>query len=455
MACVWIVALMQVSCYPEPIADDVEILEGDMVEHTLVMYLNANNNLATHILANANDAERGMLGVPASTRLVIYLDKQSSTTLYEVKFLQYGSYNFVKHSTVLKEYPDQVSTTPEVMKAVFEDIKVLAPSKTYGLVHAGHGSGWFPTPDSGIGYENQKNRPGSVFDTLLATSSIIADEYDFGFFNAEAPLTRAMGYDNDGSKKRYTTTEEFVEGISPIRFDYIIFDACFMSSVEFLYELRNVTDYVIASPVEVMGPGFPYEDIMPLLMAPNHSLTAVCEKIMEVYRNDRTFSKYDSAAVALIDCSKLEGLTDCVADVWSAISSANEATESEVASLIATEIDKKAVQVLDRMRPAGFYDLKDYVEQLAIRDGEAFDLTDFNTALAEAVVFADNTTEITSYGYPSNNTIPMLGYGVIDPKAGSDKVRLCGLSCYIPSVNAPVTQSYYFQTSWSRKVYGL
>ncbi len=444
--CVGAVAFALEGCGPWT---EVEVLESGMVEHTLVMYLNANNNLAAHIVNNAYDAEKGMMGAMPSTRLVIYLDRSNSTTLYEVSYLQYGSANYVKHARVLKEYPEQTSTTPEVMNAVFEDIKRLVPSKSYGLVHAGHGSGWFPEPNSGTAYNNQKNKPLGPTNAPSA-SLTVGDEYDFGFLTAEEPLTRAMGY--DGSTNNFTSTDEFVEGISPIKFDYIIFDACFMASVEFLYELRGVTDYVIASPVEVMGPGFPYEEVVPLLMAPKHSLRAVCEKIMEVYRTDRSFSGTESAAVSLIDCSKLEALTESVSAVWRKVATQKPASESEVVGVIAANVDEKKVQVLDRMKPAGFYDLKDLVEQLA-GEGSGAEVEAFRTALNEAVVFADNTDEITSLGYSDDGI--SYGYAAITPKEGAESVRLCGLNCYLPRATAPVTMGWYFQTEWARRAYGL
>lgn len=425
-------------------------LESGVAEHTLVMYLNANNNLSPHITNNVYDAEVGMVGAMPSTRLVIYLDTATSTKLYEVSYLRYGDGNYIKHTRVLKEYPEQTSTTPAVMKAVFEDIKTLVPSKSYGLVHAGHGSGWFPKSDSGTAYNSQKNIQLGPINTP-STSSTVGDEYDFGFFAAKEPLTRAMGY--DGDINNFTSTAEFVEGISPIKFDYIVFDACFMASLEFLYELRNYTNYVIASPVEVMGPGYPYQDIVPLLVSPNHDLQAVCEKIMDVYRNDRTFSVTESAAVSLIDCSKLEALTESVSAVWRKVSMGKLTSESEVVGFISANVDEKKVQVLDRMKPAGFYDLKDFVEQLA-GEGNVAEVEAFRVALSEAVVFADNTDEITSLGYSSDG-LASYGYGVIQPKDGAESVKLCGLSCYLPRITAPITMLWYFQTEWARRAYGL
>ncbi len=444
--CVGVMAIVLGGCVP---SEQSEVLDSGMVEHTLVMYLNANNNLASHIINNAYDAENGMEGAMPSTRLVVYLDKYASTTLYEVSYLQYGAGNYVKHSRILKEYPEQISTTPEVMRGVFEDIKALVPSKSYGLVHAGHGSGWFPKPDSGTAYNNQKNKPLGPTDAPQM-SLTVGDEYNFGFFAAEEPLTRAMGY--DGANANFTSTAEFVEGVSPIKFDYIIFDACFMASVEFLYELRNVTDYVVASPVEVMGPGFPYEEIIPLLMAPQHDLKAVCEKIIEVYRTDRSFSTTESAAVTLVDCSKLDALAESIAAVWNGVNEQKPTSESGVAEAIATCVDEKRVQVLDRMKPAGFYDLKDFVEQL-VGEANTAEAEAFRTALADAVIFADNTDEITSLGYSADEY--SYGYSTIEPKEGAESVRLCGLSCYLPRVVAPVTMGWYFQTEWARSVYGL
>ena len=50
---------------------------------------------------------------------------------------------------------------------------------------------------------------------------------------------------------------------SGVRFDYLLFDACFMSSVEALYDLRRAADYIVASPCEVMAHGFPYTTSTP------------------------------------------------------------------------------------------------------------------------------------------------------------------------------------------------
>ena len=51
--------------------------------------------------------------------------------------------------------------------------------------------------------------------------------------------------------------------------DYILFDDCYMSSVEVAHALRHVTDYLIGSTSEIMAYGFPYA------LAGKHMLGAV------------------------------------------------------------------------------------------------------------------------------------------------------------------------------------
>ncbi len=72
-----------------------------------------------------------------------------------------------------------------------------------------------------------------------------------------------------------------------IRFDYIIFDDCFMSNIETLYVMRNTARYILASPCEVMDKGFPYQYVIPALLAPEalleDRLQQVCEKYYDFY----------------------------------------------------------------------------------------------------------------------------------------------------------------------------
>ena len=66
-------------------------------------------------------------------------------------------------------------------------------------------------------------------------------------------------------------------------FDFIMFDACFMASVEVLYELRDKADYFIASPAEIISDGFPYEAAAPYFWGGEEDLKQVCREYYNYY----------------------------------------------------------------------------------------------------------------------------------------------------------------------------
>ena len=115
-------------CVADVEVESVDVLGHGEVEHTLVMYLLADNNLSTAIYKNALDAEEGMIGASPATRLVIYLDTTEDSKLYEIRYLPYGDGGeHIRTCKILKTYPRQTSTTPEVMKMVMEDVRRLVP----------------------------------------------------------------------------------------------------------------------------------------------------------------------------------------------------------------------------------------------------------------------------------------------------------------------------------------
>lgn len=433
-----------IACSDEGV-DEVGGMHGDVCEHTIVMYLMADNNLSSSIYQNAIDAEYGMIGASPSVRLVIYLDRADVTELYEVRYLPYGSgKEHIRYCKTLKTYPYQTSTKRSVMREVIEDIKRLTPSQSYGLVMAGHGSGWFPVPSSGTAYHDQKVAPAvGVENSSWSTHS---QEYFFPSSMLAEPQTRYMGYDYEESENgvmmpSYISTEDMVEALHPIHFDYIIFDACFMSSVEFLYDMRHTADYIVASPVEIMACGLPYKELISNLASPKHNLANLCDIAKDVYVRDDNFSYVKSLALAVIDCSKLEALADAVQAVYRATGGGNHL------EVIEQRVDRSRVQHLDRMTPAAFYDLEDFVCELT--DSEPLK-AQFESAMSDAIVRSLHTDQIYSLGYSSSLD---YNYDYITPIAGESTLSLCGISTYIPFAEAPLTNSLYMETEWAKKVY--
>ena len=146
---------------------------------------------------------------------------------------------------------------------------------------------------------------------------------------------------------------------SGVRFDYLLFDACFMSSVEALYDLRRAADYIVASPCEVMAHGFPYDTVIPSLFADDgarYDLAAACRNVYEYYN---AVDSYKSGCATLTVCDELEGLATALHDINAGATKAVDAT---------------TLQSYDGMETHQFYDLEEYALALTADDarGQAF-----------------------------------------------------------------------------------
>lgn len=119
--------------------------------------------------------------------------------------------------------------------------------------------------------------------------------------------------------------------------EYILFDACYMSSVEVAYELKDVTHYLIASPTEVISYGFPYITMgKHLLGTPNYK--GIADSFISFY------SSYNLpyGTVAVTDCTQLDALAAIAQQINAA------ATE---------QLAPNGVQIMDGYSPTLFYDL--------------------------------------------------------------------------------------------------
>lgn len=195
-------------------------------KRTVLVYIAADNNLSSFALQDLAEMEEGMAQVPDGTlHLLVYIDTGSSPRLVELK-----KQNGQVVEDVVRTYDDRnsvgVDETREVFADVFANPSFLAES--YGLIYWSHADGWLPYGQASTRWVGQDKTDG---DHRMNISQLV------------------------------TLLEEVPH------LDFLMFDACFMSSVEVAYELRSFTDYYIGSPTENPGPGAPYERLVPLMAA--------------------------------------------------------------------------------------------------------------------------------------------------------------------------------------------
>ena len=396
-----------VGCTKGPVCPGGPGCEPTEGSHTFLIYAVTNNNLWRYIRGNVNMAmEAVRAGLPADTRVLVYWDGltnytgESKTVLTEIV-----KENGEVIERVLKQYGEQDSTDPAVMKAVLQDVQYYAPAEVYGISLHGHGTGWFPPelnnlrqPMSGEPYiEHDLRRPDNA-------------------------LTRAYGPDGEESM----SAGDLAEGLSEIKFDYVIFDVCFMSSIELLYDLKDNARYILASPAEIMGKGIPYHKVLPLLFSRDYPidrrLASAASAIVEYYRGE----SYPSAAFTVVATAGLQGVADAVKRIFAAG---------------VEEPDFGEIQYLEVLEPEhAFFDLKDYLKNITGNGAAKSAYAEFETALANAIVAESHTPQIYS----------ALGTGLSGGFFPADDV--CGISSYIPREWLPVTREAWYATAWARYV---
>jgi hypothetical protein len=315
----------------------------------------ADNNL--YRTAYRNIDSMLTVGIPSEYNLIVYLDTPyDNPSLLKIKKGKIDT---------LKQYETQNSASKHVLKSTIDEAFSLFPAKSYGLILWSHGTGWLPK---------------GVYDNIKQTN------------------VRSFGKDKNNEME----IEDLAEAI-PENLDFIIFDACLMSGIEVLYQLRNKADVIVASPTEVLVAGFPYEKIIPLLLMPHLNYGEIALSYMEYYKNRN--GEQQSASIAIIDTKQLEPLADLVYN-----------TIKQETDFVCP--DKELIQRYDSEEPALFFDFENYLEHAISNKNN---LTAIKRQISKTIIYRDFTPYF-------------LNEFAIE--------RSCGIGIYIPSENNAFFEQY-------------
>lgn len=373
--------------------------------HTLMFYF-FGTSLNRYFSTNIDDAklaiQRGILG---DNNRAIYFRHRSSSEGYIAEIIFDSNTNKCFESIIRDNiYIEGSPITPDFISDIINEMTSLAPAERYGLVMAGHGQGWIT---------REALNGGTGISQLSLTEPLFTPAYG-------AEITRAFGESNV-----QVNPAEIAEGInnSNADIDYIIFDACFMSNIETIYELRNSANYIIASPCEIMGRGFPYERTLPHLFLEDGTVTDydAAAKSYYLYYRDEYTSSSRCGSIAVYDCSEVEALRD--------------ATKAVVASAL-EEYDTESLQTYEGKNPHYFFDFGEWAEVVATDDAA---LQHFKTQLNNTVI-AKYTLDsfYSAYGGFGTYPIDINVYSGVTTSAPSHKLR-----------------DLWIQTEWYKSVWQL
>lgn len=347
---------------------------------TVVMYLPwsgpAPYDLTSYFEQNIADMERIVAeGALGDERLLVYfMPDAQSAELFE---LYHDNGKCVRKPQKSYQTPPAFTTAAGIA-SILGDAEQAAPARHYALTVGCHGMAWLPVYPQGA---------------QAATAGPAEKEY----WEAEGPWrTRWFG----GTSSRYQTDiTTLAAGISDagMHMDYILFDDCYMSSVEVAYELREVTDCLIGSTSEIMAYGFPYARMGRYLFG-EVDYAAVCDAFYDFYIS------YEApyGTIGVTDCSEVEALAALMRRI-------NARHTFDPAKL-------NDLQRLDGYTPVRFFDLGDYVRHLCTDQAL---LSEFEEQLARTVPFHRHTPSFYSMTNGVNPIRTYSGITTSDPSVSS------------------------------------
>ncbi len=356
------------------------------VGQTVFMFFPWSNNLLSDFRRTVEDmqtvvAQRSM----KDERIVVFMaTSEREAVLFELK-----KQNGRCLTDTLRHYSDRPFTSRQWLTSLFSEVMTLAPASRYGMVVGCHGLAWVPVQ----GQRNARKRLGSQErideeDNLYKEERLDKEGDDLMHFEVQGPVTtRFIG---GTYPETQIETTDLADAMADAGFhtEYILFDACYMSSVEVAYELKDVTHYLIASPTEVLSYGFPYITMgKHLLGTPNYK--GIVDSFISFY------SSYNLpyGTVAVTDCTQLDALAAIAQQINAAaaeqINAAdaepiNAAAEGKLNTARSGKNVPNGVQIMDGYSPTLFYDL-----------GHLMSLKDAGTVLTAA--FAEQLDKTVPY----------------------------------------------------------
>lgn len=360
-------------------------------QRILIAYLAGDNNLTSEIEQKITALTNGFLATTnnISQRLFIYYDRKDASPL----LIEINRQTENEHHRTVKTYTAQNSASAEVMRQILNDILKDYPAKSYGLILFSHGTAWLPA--GGL------NNP-----YIPATTD-----------SRTAPVTRTVATDND-NEMELTDFASALPLPNEKKWEFLLFEGCYMGSVEVAYELKEKTKAIIASPTEIVSPGMRdvYPTALSCLYQETPDLTSFARAYFDTW-NSKT-GIHRSATISVIRTERLEELASLAR-----------------AAFIRWQPDTETIsslQCFNRNRWQLFFDLEE-----AMNTANPALEAHTRQLLAQTVMYAAATPAF---------LLPDMAYGFAIEK-------YCGLSCYIPQNELYGANREYMKTAWYEAVY--
>ncbi|MHA1268270.1 MAG: clostripain-related cysteine peptidase [Candidatus Helarchaeota archaeon] len=283
---------------------------------TIMIYLDADNNLDSYGIDDLNEMERGLTS-DTNINIIVLIDREYlPASTYYVKYDTSPSINSIKlYNISIASEPDMGD--PLTLQTFIEYCITNYPADHYVLDLWDHGSGW-----PGICYDDTS-------DSYLTLNDI-------------------------------RSTLSYISSINSTTIDIIAMDACLMGMLEVSYSLENYSDILIASEETIPGDGFPYDTIISNLVSnPTQTPYDFASNIVDIYHNSYAYMSDTTLSAINLTKSTFTNLKETF----------DNFTNDMIKNMISSKINYDSARSLcQKYSDPSFIDLWDFIDKLNSTD---------------------------------------------------------------------------------------
>ena len=348
-------------------------------------------------------------------------------------------------------YSEENSADAAVLNRVIKTVVNDYPADSYGMIFFSHASGWLPQGmlaaprSSDADRQNMDNRD---------TANLPVQGKLFAELNQDETDLRSLVIDRGEGVLFEMEYDDFAAAIPDGQFDFIIFEACFIADVILMYELRNKTEYVLASSAEIVSPGFTpvYKNNIMRLYDTRNPVASVVAGFAQSYIDHikKSYPEDDvlcSAILGLVKTSEMQNLATTVKATLDGIM----LDESTLTVDNIQRFDRPKYNRLNlitsgqrRIRYSDFGHTMEHLASDKLISGAHY--AAFQTQMAKTIVWKANTKRFLLGNYTN-------GEPYFAEYDGFFIEHHSGLSTYIEQDVYPVINAAYKNSSWYKAIY--
>ncbi len=261
-------ALFIAGCGGQAVEKPAASLEGGPVKWTVLVYMNAANNLAPYSDDDIQEMER--VAQNAQVRIVVQWKTPNPASGLPFKgagrFFVRADETKAFKSTLIERLPDATDMgKPATLKAFIDWAKGRYPAKRYAVIIWNHGNGWRENIREGVSYDD-------------ATGSHIA-------------------------------TWDLASALPTTPIDILAFDSSLMQMAEVAYEVRGKAKFIAGSEESPPGEGYPYHRVLARFRdTPDAATPKLAQAFRDAMVQEPGYS-LDPISQSVIDTAKMPALS--------------------------------------------------------------------------------------------------------------------------------------------------